>query len=1149
EVALLAQHTDKANAARKLQKRRVGGRRLEKLPQDAANNRSGFFSIASQEAALQPNRPIVTSLERAPFASPVIHPASLAALGTTPHRIIDTKATLASRRTESLRADAFRKRQGSDGRAGSGRLGLARQRLRDAPPNGGPFSWSLVTAVATATWRLRVNINFGHLVKAEEQQSSVQACDGGQRTLCAPAKLFVRTVRGPADASLLPSKLDRGARLPGSRSSAACDCGHPSPKDARLRLLSHSDLFSLAPNGELSVAMATTPPDGLHRVRVSASSRGLASEQEVRVRVTLLTEAMAESAVPLQLGGGSAHGFFLDRRDAQLAEQLTAQLRLGADARVLLLARLWGGERAQRQLMALLAVYEESRRGFLDPAEVRSRLNSSEAVRSLLPEGGGGLRLGGGGSAGPAAAGGDGRDHLHGAGVPAVERRAAVWRRLRLLSGRLGGRRRRRLGAGGAQQLRGLELRLRTRQSRRGASCGSPAAAAGGWRCGLHADGDGRLEATAAVSGGGGTEDRDGPELLRLVRPAPVNDGAWHRVLLRLHDGSPYWTLELLTDSIEPQLGQLPALPASSPSSWDGAGSDSASRTGPICRLPHRPAVLAGGHPTDGSGRLRLRPRLGAGCPRPSWRPHCASTPCQHEGVCTEVGGRSAVAALRAALTAGPRCELNLRPCDHRPCPERRRLPGLRPTGARADSPATARLGRPDRAASWWTAAAAEERRPHLVEVEAPANTAAGAWAAAAAARAPAMLGRCATATSTSADRPSGCAMAARRLRQPAGRVQVRVSSGSPDRPRRAAPCCPANPGAAIDGGALRRRGLKQPLLLGLRFTHAGGGAGLRCSSLLPCCSRWAVFLPRLLCYGKRRRGAAQARRREAAACCQDDPGEEAMALMPMMAPPMDQRQLRRPGGLADVRRLRDAAAAAANAAVNAGQAAARGLRALPVLLRLAQAGAASARSSPQKPVPPCCIQLPALLRRRRSGGRGFSGRAGYHWDLSSPEQAVPELNKTRSYHWNRRHVPRQSLAQSKTRQANHWTSVRRRPCDPGRPWLGPASRGPATRRNLIMDGGPFQRYSFTFGGRRRRAKRRQRRHQSAFERRRRSTSAAASARLPLGSSYGCRPAAAVAAASAAVAAASRRLSRRLAGAEESEGAAGERKRMALNGS
>uniref|UniRef100_A0A1I8ITM6 LAM_G_DOMAIN domain-containing protein n=2 Tax=Macrostomum lignano TaxID=282301 RepID=A0A1I8ITM6_9PLAT len=184
------------------------------------------------------------------------------------------------------------------------------------------------------------------------------------------------------------------------------------------------------------------------------------------------------------------------------------------------------------------------------------------------------------------------------------------------------------------QQLRGLELRLRTRQSRPGRLL--RVSGCGGWRLALrlHADGDGRLEATAAVSGGGGTEDRDGPELLRLVSPRPVNDGAWHRVLLRLHDGSPYWTLELLTDSIEPQLGQLPALPASSPSSWDRASTlrvELDRFVGCLTDLLSWPAAT---RLTAATAEAEAAARRG--CPEAELAAHCASTPCQHEGVCTE---------------------------------------------------------------------------------------------------------------------------------------------------------------------------------------------------------------------------------------------------------------------------------------------------------------------------------------------------------------------------------------------------------------------------------------------------------------------------------------------------------------------------------
>uniref|UniRef100_A0A1I8FBM3 CA domain-containing protein n=1 Tax=Macrostomum lignano TaxID=282301 RepID=A0A1I8FBM3_9PLAT len=870
----------------------------------------------------------------------------------------------------------FRKNAGSDGGPASGRLGLctsatARRAARTAVP------FSCVAAggrrVATAGQFLRgssvadfaVNINFGHCCESEEQDIIVQACRRGQRTLCGRAKLFVRTVRADQlTPSLLPSNLTAVLAYPaaGGEKLGRLRLRHPSPKDARLRLLSHSDLFSLAPNGELSVAMATTPPDGLHRVR------------EVRVRVTLLTEAMAESAVPLHLGGGSAHGFFLDRRDAQLAEQLTAQLRLGADARVLLLGvqRGSGGGERQRQLMALLAVYEESRRGFLDPAEVRSRLNSSEAVRSRCCPRRRGLQLGGGGSAGPAAAGGDGRDHLHGAGVPAgADMRHAL---SAPPSGAVFG-----FFPGGSEGGEGAAWALADRG--RGASCA--VSGCGGWRLALrlHADGDGRLEPRPRCPEAAGHRRprRSGAAAARQPRRRGERRSL-ARVLLRLHDGSPYWTLELLTDSIEPQLGQLPALPASSPSSWDRASTlrvELDRFVGCLTDLLSWPAATR----LTAQRRLRLRPRLGAAARRPSWRRPARRRRCQHEGVCTEVGAAS-------RPTPRARCELNLRPLRPPALPERRRLPGLRRRARRGFRLRLPGWARPDRAASWWTAAAAE-RRPHLVEVEAPANTAAGAWAAAAAARAPAMLGAlCDPRTSTSADRPSGCAMAGRRLRQPAGPFRcgsVRVSIGFHRTGLRAA----ARPtGAAIDGGASAS---EQPLLLGLRFHELAAVLGCVSSLLL---LALAVFCL-VSCYGKRRRG----RRRRgnhgngrvakqhspasmsppteaaAAAAARDDPGEEAMALMPMMAPPMIKRQLRRPGGLADVRRLRDAAAAAANAAVNADRQL-RGLRALPVLLRLLRLGR----------------RRPMSTLRDTSDWRGLAATLGGLARVQGPRANPPDL-------------------------------------------------------------------------------------------------------------------------------------------------------------
>uniref|UniRef100_A0A1I8FBF2 Cadherin domain-containing protein n=1 Tax=Macrostomum lignano TaxID=282301 RepID=A0A1I8FBF2_9PLAT len=916
---------------------------------------------------------------------------------------IDDKGNVSQQPYLNRYADAFQENAGSDGGPAADGSVLHVSDC-DAPPNGGPFSWSLVDAVATASLRRRP----AHSLWPGE-------------TVCA------HRPGGPADASLLPSNLTAVLAYPaaGGEKLGRLRLRHPSPKDARLRLLSHSDLFSLAPNGELSVAMATTRQTGC-----TGFDRGLASEQEVRVRVTLLTEAMAESACRCiwAAGARTASSWTGGTRSCGAADGAAAARRGRSGAPAGCAARLWGGER-QRQLMALLAVYEESRRGFLDPAEVRSRLNSSEAVRSLLPEG-----------AGLAAeARRDRRLLVETAGITftAPEFRLAPTCGTAKLKGAPpsgavfgffpGGSE----GGEGAawalaewQQLRGLELRLRTRQSRPGRLL--RVSGCGGWRLALrlHADGDGRLEATAAVSGGGGTEDRDGPELLRLVSPRPVNDGAWHRVLLRLHDGSPYWTLELLTDSIEPQLGQLPALTSLLPFIL-GPGLDSASRTGPICRLPHRPAVLAGGHPTDGQRRLRLRPRLGAAARRPSWRRPARRRPRRRLH-----GGRRwrrrlplqlRAALRRAALRAEPA------PCDHRPCLNGGACRDFG-DGRAADSPATARLGRPDRAASWWTAAAAE-RRPHLVEVEAPANTAAGAWAAAAAARAPAMLGLCDRDVDECRQAVGLCDGGRGVLRQPAGRVQVggrriwcECPSVSPDRP---ASGCPAKPGAAIDGGASAS---EQPLLLGLRFHELAAVLGCVSSLLL---LALAVFCL-VSCYGKRQARAAQARRRRRRLPGRPWRGGDGADADDGAAD--DQRQLRRPGGLADVRRLRDAAAAAANAAVNADRQLRAAGRALPVLLRLLRLGRRRPMS-PQKP-PPLLSFPRSLLRRRRSGRPRFSGEL-----VDDQGELVDDQGEL---------VDDQGeLATARPAGGGHGAP----PATLG--GLG-ASRGPGNPPDLIMDGGPF---------------------------------------------------------------------------------------------
>uniref|UniRef100_A0A1I8F804 EGF-like domain-containing protein n=1 Tax=Macrostomum lignano TaxID=282301 RepID=A0A1I8F804_9PLAT len=894
----------------------------------------------------------------------------------------------------------------------------------DAPPNGGPFSWSLVDGgghgkfLVDQRGRLRVNINLATMVKAEEQ-IIVQACDGGQRTLCGRAKLFVRTVRADQlTPSLLPSNLTAVLAYPaaGGEKLGRLRLRHPSPKGRPAAAA--QPLGSVQPGTQRGVVGC----HGDHPARRAApgsSERqqpGPGSEQEVRVRVTLLTEAMAESAVPLHLGGGSAHGFFLDRRDAQLAEQLTAQLRArrgrsGAPAGCA--ARLWG------RRAATAADGAESRRGFLDPAEVRSRLNSSEAVRSLLPEAAGVAGL-------AAEARRDRRLLVETAGITftAPEFRLAPTCGTAKLKGAPpsgavfgffpGGSE----GGEGAawalaewQQLRGLELRLRTRQSRPGRLL--RVSGCGGWRLALrlHADGDGRLEATAAVSGGGGTK----TATVRSCCGSSAAAGERRSLAPRAAAAA----RRLLTDSIEPQLGQLPALPASSLHPGTGASTlrvELDRFVGCLTDLLSWPAAT---RLTAATAEAEAAARRG--CPEAELAAPCASTPCQHEGVCTEVGVAAAASTAAASRpTPGPRCELNLRPCDHRPCLNGGacRDFGDGRGGFACDCPAGAagpRCELVDRGGGgaatascggrgacqhggWWPGRPLPLRGHRLC------------WA------------RCATATSTSADRPSAVRWRARRLRQLPGRVQVggrRIWCECPSGfTGTACERLPGQPGAAIDGGASAS---EQPLLLGLRFHELAAVLGCVSSLLL---LALAVFCL-VSCYGKRRRG----RRRRALAGlhvahqrsgggggCQDDPGEEAMALMPMMAPPMIngscggqaasltyagfETPLPPPLTLLQLRGLRGPCRSCSGCSGWGGV----------------------GPMSPQKPPP--LLSFPRSCGVGGLGGRGFSGELvddqGYHWDLSSPEQQSLNSTKPAGYHWDLSSPEQQSLNSTKP-AGYHW--------------------------------------------------------------------------------------------------------------------------------
>uniref|UniRef100_A0A1I8F9W2 EGF-like domain-containing protein n=1 Tax=Macrostomum lignano TaxID=282301 RepID=A0A1I8F9W2_9PLAT len=502
----------------------------------------------------------------------------------------------------------------------------------------------------------------------------------------------------------------------------------------------------------------------------------------------------------------------------------------------------------------------------------------------------------------------------------------------------------------------------------------------------------------------------------------------------------------------------------SSPSSGDRA-STSAQQvgTGPhFVGLPHRPAVAGRRpNPTDGSDFAEAEAAASAAaCPEAELRGATARRrrASSEWPLPREVGGwrrlastcSCAAALRRAALRAEP-----ARPATTCLCPERAAPAGTSATarGFACDCPAGAAGPRCElvdrrRAAERPTAScgcrgALPTRR--LVP-----------GAAAAAARAPAISWPLCDRDVDECRRPSRtgrrglCDGGSRQRAESIGFHRNRPASG-----------CPANPGAAIDGGAL---GLsEQPLLLGCASTELA--AVLAVVSSLPAARAGRLLL--VSCYGKRRRGrrrrvtmatgalakqhspaSMRRRRRLPGRPWRGGDGADADDGAPMI-----KRQLRRPGAsltYAASRRplpppltLLSTPTAAARAA------------ALPGPAQAAQAGAASHRRCSASRAP-CGV-----------GGLGARGSAASWWMIRGAAALIED----------------QFIISQLGDQANHWDTSDWRGAAAT---LGGLGRVQGPRQNppdLIMDGGPFSVSYFGGAGCR---KRRQRRHRRLRTRRRR---------------------------------------------------------------
>uniref|UniRef100_A0A1I8FQK3 EGF-like domain-containing protein n=1 Tax=Macrostomum lignano TaxID=282301 RepID=A0A1I8FQK3_9PLAT len=468
-----------------------------------------------------------------------------------------------------------------------------------------------------------------------------------------------------------------GARYPQPRERSLAPATAARSRDAHA-LLSHSNLFSLAdPAGELSLAMGfTTQPDGLHP---GSNWGGLAPRQGGLPGSSHAADGgEARSAVRWQLAGGSALRLLPGQagRDS-LAEQLTAQLRLGADA---LGCSCWVcSARSGRRRAVNAAEWRcwPSTRSLGELPWTRARCAPPELLasrsRRCWPEGVG-VAAWRGGSAG---------------------RWRCWWRRritftapeFRLAptcgtAAKLKGARRLAPSSasfrGARREAKAPPGRWRSgsscaawswrpaahRQSRPGRLLRSPAVAAGGWRCGSHADGDGRLEPRPRCPEAAARRTATVRSCLRLVSRGPVNDGALAAracccgcttarasyrptSLLSLHPGPGPSTLRVELDRFVGCLTDLLSWPAATRLTAATAEAEAAARRG---------------------------------CPEAELAAPCASTAVPAR---RRLHGRSAVAAAASTAAAsrptpGPRCELNLRPCDRRPCLNGGALPGLR---------------------------------------------------------------------------------------------------------------------------------------------------------------------------------------------------------------------------------------------------------------------------------------------------------------------------------------------------------------------------------------------------------------------------------------------------------------------------------------
>uniref|UniRef100_A0A1I8IPA8 Protocadherin-like wing polarity protein stan n=1 Tax=Macrostomum lignano TaxID=282301 RepID=A0A1I8IPA8_9PLAT len=203
----------------------------------------------------------------------------------------------------------------------------------DAPPNGAPFSWSILDGsprYSISRGRVRAKPGGGYVTGTEKIR--VQVCDSGDIIRCNHTTVSIRIVK----ADSVPPKIlavnmtsNFYYRLQPTVHIGNVQLLHHKPADVQLTLLTHDDLFRLTRQG--SIVTRESLPHGTYRLRVRAAYNGLESEQDISVRVNLITDKMIANAAVLRISNESAYAFFYNRLDASLVDYFSSTLGLPVD--------------------------------------------------------------------------------------------------------------------------------------------------------------------------------------------------------------------------------------------------------------------------------------------------------------------------------------------------------------------------------------------------------------------------------------------------------------------------------------------------------------------------------------------------------------------------------------------------------------------------------------------------------------------------------------------------------------------------------------------------------------------------------------------------------------------------------------------------